>query len=268
MSSELAQSRAAIVIAHPGHELRVYHWLRLNRPTCFVLTDGSGRSGTSRLASTTRILRDTGSEAGGIYGRLTDAEIYSAMMNGDLDLFIDFAEEIAEEFINREIEIVAGDALEGYNPAHDVCRFIINAAVARANRQMVQPLENLEVLLTGERHKHPERVEQERLLTLDSESCAQKIEAVRSYIEIGADVDDILARQGIQAIQIERLRHVCGCKSCEAFESVPFYEIHGEKQVRAGHYERVLRFDEHVRPIAEALTEWSSRQPSLSRMRA
>src|SRR5207253_5484219 len=36
----LPGGRAALVIAHPGHELRVYHWLRLARPSVFILTDG------------------------------------------------------------------------------------------------------------------------------------------------------------------------------------------------------------------------------------
>jgi len=33
----------------------------------------------------------------------------------------------------------------------------------------------------------------------------------------------------------------------------PFYEQHGERQVAAGHYTQVLRFRDHVRPVAAAL---------------
>jgi hypothetical protein len=35
----------------------------------------------------------------------------------------------------------------------------------------------------------------------------------------------------------------------------PFYETHGERQVAAGHYRRVLRFREHFLPAARALGE-------------
>jgi hypothetical protein len=42
IASALPDGRAALVIAHPGHELRALHWLRLSRPCVFVLTDGSG----------------------------------------------------------------------------------------------------------------------------------------------------------------------------------------------------------------------------------
>jgi hypothetical protein len=44
------------MIAHPGHELRVHHWIERTRPLVFVLTDGSGHTGVSRLASTTAVL--------------------------------------------------------------------------------------------------------------------------------------------------------------------------------------------------------------------
>ena len=33
----------------------------------------------------------------------------------------------------------------------------------------------------------------------------------------------------------------------------PFYELYGERQVLAGHYDRVLRYREHMRPLAEAI---------------
>jgi len=29
------------------------------------------------------------------------------------------------------MEVVAGDGVEGYNPGHDVCRLLLNAAVLR-----------------------------------------------------------------------------------------------------------------------------------------
>ena len=53
-------TRPALIIAHPGHELRVHHWLEKTRPLMLVLTDGSGRTAQSRLASTTRILEQAG----------------------------------------------------------------------------------------------------------------------------------------------------------------------------------------------------------------
>jgi hypothetical protein len=54
---------------------------------------------------------------------------------------------------------------------------------------------------------------------------------------------------------VEWLRHVdAGGESAAPFNGrPPFYEEYGERQVAAGHYKRVLRYREHVLPLAAAL---------------
>ena len=34
-----------------------------------------------------------------------------------------------------------------------------------------------------------------------------------------------------------------------------YYETYGERQVAAGHYRTVIRYDEHVRPLIHALQQ-------------
>src|SRR6476646_5399321 len=110
--------RAALVVAHPGHELRVHRWVELARPVVYVLTDGSGHTGRSRLAATSELLARAGARPGPLYGRLADRELYRALLAGDLELFAGLAEELAESLLREEIGIVAGDAVEGFNPGH------------------------------------------------------------------------------------------------------------------------------------------------------
>ena len=50
----------AVIISHPGHELRVHHWLEQAKPAVCVLTDGSGHTQRSRLDSTTGVLSGAG----------------------------------------------------------------------------------------------------------------------------------------------------------------------------------------------------------------
>ncbi len=111
--------RSALVIAHPGHELLVYNWLSLVK---------------SRLHRTTSILNSLGARPGSIYGRLTDAEAYSAILAGEVGVFISMAGELAEALVLNRIEYIVGDAIEGFNPVHDICRLIINAAVTKVCR--------------------------------------------------------------------------------------------------------------------------------------
>src|SRR5258708_27379659 len=143
--------KSALVIAHPGHELLVYNWLSLANPCVFVLTDGSGHSHKSRLHRTTSIINSLGARPGSIYGRLTDADAYSAILAGEVGVFIRMASELAEALVHNRIEYIVGDAIEGFNPVHDVCRLVINAAVKKVGR-MGYCVANFDVALASKRH--------------------------------------------------------------------------------------------------------------------
>ena len=134
MSFPRLSARAALVVAHPSHELRLHGWLEQTRPCVCVLTDGAGRSGEPRLTRTTEVLARAGATQGAIYGRFTDLEVYSAILNGDGELFARVVEELAEMFVEKRIEYVVGDAAEGYSVTHDTCRIMIGAAVEMAER--------------------------------------------------------------------------------------------------------------------------------------
>src|SRR3954454_11266423 len=112
-------SRVVLVVAHPGHELRVYGWLERERPEVFVLTDGSGSSGQSRVSSTVETLRRAGARPGSVFGRFSDRELYEVVLEGRTAVFTELARELAGAFVERGVEVVAADALEGYNPSHD-----------------------------------------------------------------------------------------------------------------------------------------------------
>lgn len=250
--------RAALIIAHPGHELRVYNWLRLARPSVSVITDGSGHSGKSRLASTTEILTRTGAKPSSIYGHLTDAEIYSAIINREFDLFTGLVEELARSLVSERIDYVAGDAIEGYNPAHDLCRLLTNAAVQIAGRLTNRSILNFDFLLDGLPGDCPETMSANAIwLHLDEEELSQKLETARGYSELTADVNRTLERGGEEALRIECLRPASNRITCEGLiEQPPYYELYGEKQVASGHYRKVLRYREQVLPLAEELQEY------------
>lgn len=46
--------KAALVVAHPGHELLVHHWMETAKPLVLVLTDGSVRAISAPTGSTAR----------------------------------------------------------------------------------------------------------------------------------------------------------------------------------------------------------------------
>ena len=246
-----------MVIAHPGHELRVYHWLSLACPSVFILTDGSGNSGESRLHSTTNILEQINASCGCIYGSLTDVEIYSALMTHDFDLFLGLTQDLAAALVREEIDYVVGDAIEGYNPSHDVCRYIINAAVEIAGRSKGRVISNFDILLTSEPGDYArETLDGAFWLDLDSDALRRKLAVALGYSELAAEVQSVLESSGVAGLKTECLRRASNCFIDDEFVQTPYYELYGEQQVAAGHYKHVLRYREHVLPVARALRDY------------
>ena len=248
------ETRAALVIAHPGHELRVHHWIEQHSPLVFVLTDGSGHTGTSRLASTTAVLERAGARPGSIYGRLTDREIYRAILDGGLDLFAGLAGELAEALDRAEITDVVGDAVEGFNPGHDACRLVINAALAVLADRGRHP-RNFEFPLEGAPGEcPPEDLTAALCLELDAAALERKLAAAAAYPEMAAEVERALAAHGRAPFGVECLRPVhYGLEIRGRSAQPPYYETYGERQVAADIYREVIRFETHLAPLAAGL---------------
>ncbi len=243
-AGDLLRRRALLVVAHPGHELRVHHWLERARPEVLILTDGGGRSGRSRLPATERLLARTGARPGAVFGRLSDRAMYAAILERRTAVFLGLAEALADRLL--DVDYVVGDAAEGYNPAHDVCRLLIDAAVARASI----PVPNLAFPLAG----RPDRAAPGAIrLALDEDAFARKLAAARAYEALDGEVEDALRASGADAFRVEALEPATPGMASVASAEPPAYERHGEDRVARGFYTTVLRRREHVLPIAAAL---------------
>jgi hypothetical protein len=246
-----------LVVAHPGHELRVHGWLEAARPLVCVLTDGSGSTGEGRIESTAGLLARTDARTGAVFGRMSDREVYAAILDGRAEEFIALADDLAALLVRHGADCVVGDAVEGYNPSHDLCRLVINTAVRMAASDRGAPLGCYDFLLVGSPADCPEALRGEAYwLRLDEDALARKLASARGYPELAGEVDAALARWGSAPFAIECLRPVDpGERYGWPEDEKPYYETYGEKRVAEGIYPRVLRFRDHVMPIADAL--WS-----------
>ena len=245
--------RAILVIAHPGHELRVHGWLEAMAPAVWILTDGSGHSGRSRIDSTTRILESAGAVPGPVYGSMSDADLYNTVLGFNHRPFLDLVDKLAAAILNEQVDTIAGDAEEGYNPGHDTCRLIINAAVKLAQHKSSKPIRNYDFTLVGPPDQCPEDQREYSLwLNLDDEAFARKLSAARNYPELQTEVETAL--NGAGRFRVECLRPVNSHSLANrSLEDPPYYEQYGEKQVKSGYYKQVLRYSEHMLPLARVL---------------
>lgn len=254
-SAEWQDKRAALIIAHPGHELRVHRWVELAQPGTLVLTDGSGRKAESRLASTTKVLQAASAQPGPVFGRFTDAAFYEAMLSGDSKIFLNLMDEIARWLIAEQVDYVVADALEGYNTSHDICRYIVGAACETAGRSTGRTISNYDFLLTGRPGEFSSISQAEAIIIdLDDKALKRKIRAAKGYSELKEEVDFTLCEYGACSFAKEYLRPAHNRQGLGAVATaIPYYEVYGEKQKAAGYYQHVIRHREHLLPIVEAL---------------
>lgn len=281
------ETRAALVIAHPGHELCLIGWLAEARPCVFILTDGSGSEGAPKLEPTTELMERLHVSAGDIYGRLTDREVYGAILSGNPRIFCALAAELAEIFADQRFDYVVCEAMEGYNPTHDLCRFITGAALARANRMSDHQTLGYEVNLIERSRTYKDAPQKHSVwLQLDDDALGEKMRSMRAhphlrdevsagldgmkipafekYPELAVELQSRVDEMGPEAFRVEHLR-LMKDEIPDTTAETPFYERYGEVLVRSGRYARVIRYGEHVAPIVEELRRFDEGDSAVTR---
>ena len=250
---EALTGQAALIIGHPGHELCVYGWCGLARPSVFILTDGSGRTETSRTARSVRILEGLGCTTGPGTGLLTDREVYQALLSRDHKLFTRLTRRIAEWLVVDDIDSVAGDAAEGFNSVHDACRLIIDAAVDLARLATNRAISNCAFRLDWRKDReYALERDGARTLILDQETFDSKLSAAWAYDELRSDIEAVLGENGVECFRTERFDPVVS-KGEHRQTAAPYYEEYGARLVNDGIYNQVIRYNEHLAPLGDAL---------------
>jgi len=260
--TSLTAGPALLVVGHPGHELMVHGWLEAARPLVMVLTDGSGHTGVSRLPSTAALLGRAGVTPGTIFGRFTDVLLYRTLLERHTEVFVDLAEELADAICQHEIAVVAGDDAEGFNPTHDVCRLIIDAAVSTARRRGRSVVNTAFALMDAPSRTPRLGGASSSILTLNDAALERKLQAALRYPEMAAEVAAARGRWGDEAFRLETFRHVRECEVWTPGDAPPDYERYGRQRVEEGVYPEVICYDQHMRPLADLLTARSMREAS------
>ncbi len=253
-----AQS-AALILAHPGHEIRVHGWMSRVRPWVFVLTDGSGGEGHPRIESTRQVLAATQSKASPVFGRLSDRAAYQWILENRVQELEELTLEIASALETIGCQYVVSDAIEGFNPVHDLCNVIAAASVAKASLRTTSPIVHYDFLLEAAPDARIGSSAAHFTIDLSDLELARKLDQARGYEELRSEVDAAVRTHGVEAFRREVLYRASRATAMENLVgSPPAYEAFGERRVREGIYDRVLRFREHFEPMAQALLSAAS----------
>lgn len=251
--------RPLVFLGHPGHELRIHGWLRGVGAEVWVLTDGAGPEGKPRVELSRALLASVGARPGEVFGVCTDSAVYQAILDGDVARFTELAERLARRLAEGGHDALVSDRAEGYNPTHDLCELVSAAAVARAQAATGRAIAHHTFALTGAPDgEEAQRAEEDIVVELAPAEIDAKIAAARAYaLAAGGtlldEVEATLATHGARVFARERLFARTLCLETRFRAQAPFYERHGEARVLAGRYGRVIRFAEHMAPLARAL---------------
>ncbi|MEE2565259.1 hypothetical protein [Hyphobacterium marinum] len=248
---------ALAIFAHPGHELRALHALHELDARIVFLTDASASTGESRLhlsdatLAGAEIARHCGFEP------LPDRALYNALLDRDAAVLERVLTQLTS-LIAREVPaLLITDSAEGYNPAHDLCHFLVLAAAQRA--RLNAPV--FDIALNDDpsdfAHARPRDC---RVFDLDAQDQARKLAAIEDYTEragpfLRREAVELLDRYGAAGQAREILRPALGFDAyLNAFSGTPpFFERHGRARVAEGKYKQALTLETHLQPVLETL---------------
>jgi len=252
-------AKVALMLGHPGHELRIFRFLEIYKPRVYVLTDGSGAGGNSRVHNTMRIIQQTGATASPVMGRFTDTEIYRILEQQDTGVLAALMEEIMDDMKIHQADTVAGDAVEGFNPTHDLCRYMINAMTEMYGEDTGRSISNYEFLLDGPPAQCPVEFTHEAVwIRLTEEDFLRKLSAARDYPELHEEIEKIYAVHGAKPFLTECLWPSPNRGKYKTWTTEePYYEAWGREKLKSGVYKTLISYHDHLLPIAEFLTNYS-----------
>ena len=178
------------------------------------------------------------------------------MLSCSLEPLCEVVESIAAALTDAQIEMVVSDACEGYNPTHDICFELTQAAVELVRRRTRRTIQRYSFCLTEWEGCVPSQMAEDLVhLELDDTCLHDKIEAARSYVELRDEVDRALEYKGIEYFRNEALIPSTGWTTAPE-DYKPGYELRGEQRVGEGKYAQVLRYNDHLLPIFRGLRHY------------
>jgi LmbE family N-acetylglucosaminyl deacetylase len=251
-----ADPTTLVVFSHPNHELAVYGLLQRLRPRLVYLTDGGGGA---RLAQTRRGLESVGLQESARFLGHTEASFYEALLARDSDFYAAVAEEVRDCVRAHAPARVLCDAVEFYNPLHDLALPVVRAALGRSAGAQL-----FEVPLVYQRPAEVESYEVQRVpasrrgeqfdFRLSGRELEMKVWARdRVYAALAEQMGPLitdLPRARLALEVVTRAREVAPEPAPDIFLR---YERRAQVLAERGEIERQITYKEHYLPVASSL---------------
>ena len=236
-----------LLLAHPGHELLAYGLFAKHRVKVMVLTDGSGGSGQPRIAQTRALVTRLKGEMLEPSGCFTDSSFYNAILAQDVGFFRTFVDRVETWLASSLSESLICDAVEYYNPVHDLCSVIGRLAVKRRlhkgyaiNTYACPIVTNSSI---GIFYEH----------IIEGDVLSGKKRDISLVANLISDLDDIINKHCLRA-DIERIVLISPTSDLYPLPAeAPYYEEYGRRQIAKRGSGDLITYANHMRPLVDAL---------------
>ncbi len=129
------QTQRCFVFSHPNHELAVFGMLQKFRPRILYLTDGGAEE---RVEQTKQGLSSIGLLDQATFLNHSEQQFYDALVERDADFYRTVSVQIATWITKHNPSEVFCDAVEFYNPVHDIALPLVMSAVKRQDVEIFE----------------------------------------------------------------------------------------------------------------------------------
>lgn len=254
------------VFSHPNHELAIFGFLQAFAPSLVYLTDGGGEN---RLEQTRQGLQRIGLKERATFLNYTESSFYEGLLDRDTAFYAEVASRLGQVLETLHPAQVLCDAVEFYNPVHDLSLPLVRAALRGAPGISV-----FEVPLVYEtpskaetceiQHATPDRSAAAISFDLPAEHLDAKIRARDEVYTLLTDQLPIILAIPRQRLAMETIvpapSEVPGPDDFRAMR----YERRAQLLLERGEIERKITYLDHYMPVAASLVAGLESRPAAN----
>lgn len=259
MSDPFGQETAVrlMIFGHPAHELALFGLLQRHRPAVVVITDGGA---PERLDQSRRGLEFIGLADRVQYLSFSESSFYNALLERDYEFFFNVSRAVQAEIERVQPEQIFCDAVEFYNPVHDVTLpMVIRAARVRPQAELFEI--PLAYQLPGPSEQYavqrvPAALQERRLAyQLVQEELQKKIHARdQIYLNLRDQLGPDFLGLPDAHLQREEIAVAGDPLASPASTGREMrYEWRAKALQKEGAIKEVITYADHFRPVAESL---------------
>ena len=248
--------KVTAVFSHPNHEIAIFCLLQRLKPQLIYLTDGGGEK---RIEQTRQGLKSIGLLDQAEFLNHSEQSFYDALLDRDFTFYKGIVSRVAGFLKATTSHHIFCDAVEFYNPVHDMSLPIVRAAI--------HDLSDAEIFEVPLVYQKPEQTESYELQQMPPSRRGSQIEFPLSEQEhahkasVWQRIYTTLVRQmGSLVCRVppaEVIAPACSSLPQPGMEQVLRYEWRAQLLMDRGEIDRKITYAGHYLPMATSLMKTS-----------